>query len=105
MQHHIVVIPSHHTPCRRVVISTIESHLLLPAFVYSTRTVDLEMYCWSLDIVEADTNIEEKEFLYNSHVVGDYCITIKAKNILVFWVKKSRGLVAGIASFLRGFFR
>jgi len=82
-----------------------ESHRLVPAFVYSTRTVDLEMYCWPLDIVEADTNIEEKELLYNSLVVGDYFVTIKFKNILVFWVTKSRDLVAGVASFLRGFSR
>ena len=56
-----------------------------------------------MDIVEVDTNIEEKEFIYNSLFVGDYYIITKVKNILVFWVKKSCGLVAGIASFLRGF--
>jgi len=61
------------------------------------------MYCWPWGIVEAGTNIEEKEFTYNSLLVGDYCITVKVKNNLVFWVTKSRGLVAGIASLLRGF--
>jgi len=41
-----------------------------------------------LDIVEADTKNEEKEFIYNSLLVGEYFITIKVKIILVFWVKK-----------------
>ena len=98
MQSLIVVIPSHHTPCRR----------LVPGFfVFDTneRTVDLEMYGWPMDITEADTKFEERGFICNRLLVGDYCIKIKVKNTLVFWVTKPCGLVAGKAPFLSGFFR
>jgi hypothetical protein len=61
------------------------------------------MYCWPLDILEDVTNIEEKKFTYNSLLVGDYSVTVKVKINVVFWFTKSRGLVAGIASLLRGF--
>ena len=77
MQYFIVSRFSCHMPCR-LVVTTMNLTIWC-----------LELYCWLLQICEADINIEEKEFIYNRLPAGAYCMKIKVRYIVVVQVTKS----------------